>query len=193
MTFFAGLQLLFLIIFSLALIINEVYSAVRKKKYQQSTAFKGKRLVERVLIVISYFFLILIFISVLKQNFFTKSIFLQGDFFNHLLVDDLLLKLFGATLAFIGFIFLISGYYQLNSSHQLVTNGIYALSRNPIFLGLDFYAFGTFLINGQIIFFFLILLLILTLHFQIQNEEKFLKKQFGKNYLDYQLQVKKYL
>src|SRR6185295_349576 len=34
----------------------------------------------------------------------------------------------------------------------LVTGGIFAISRNPIFVFLDFYLAGTFLINGTLIF-----------------------------------------
>lgn len=59
---------------------------------------------------------------------------------------------------------------------QLVTRGICALSRNPIYLFFDLYFLGTFLVNGALIFLVFALLVIANLHYQIVQEEPFLAR-----------------
>lgn len=77
---------------------------------------------------------------------------------------------------------------------ELVTNGIYQVSRNPAFLGFDLVYIGILLM-----FFHPALLAVsafaaLMLHLQIVNvEEDFLANAFGKEYLDYKKQVNRYL
>jgi protein-S-isoprenylcysteine O-methyltransferase Ste14 len=67
----------------------------------------------------------------------------------------------------------------------LVTTGMFALSRNPIFVFLDLYAFGTFLINGTFGFLLFVLALAAGIHYQILQEESFLQRTYGTAYLDY--------
>ncbi len=76
---------------------------------------------------------------------------------------------------------------------ELVTNGVYKISRNPAFLGFDFVYVGVLLM------FFNVPLLIATiaagvmLHLQIVNvEEDFLCSQFGDEYLEYKKKVRRY-
>jgi len=67
----------------------------------------------------------------------------------------------------------------------LVTTGMFALSRNPIFVFLDLYAFGTFLINGTLGFLLSTLVLAAGIHYQIFQEESFLRRTYGTSYHDY--------
>src|SRR5262245_31380320 len=67
----------------------------------------------------------------------------------------------------------------------LVTTGLFALSRNPIFVFLDLYAFGTFLINGTLGFLLFALVLAAGIHYQILQEESFLLRNYGTAYHDY--------
>jgi len=67
----------------------------------------------------------------------------------------------------------------------LVTTGMFALSRNPIFVFLDLYAFGTFLINGTVGFLLFALVLTAGIHYQILQEESFLRSAYGTAYHDY--------
>ena len=67
----------------------------------------------------------------------------------------------------------------------LVTTGMFALSRNPIFVFLDLYAFGTFLINGTLGFLLFALVLAAGIHYQIIQEESFLRRTYGTAYHDY--------
>jgi protein-S-isoprenylcysteine O-methyltransferase Ste14 len=74
----------------------------------------------------------------------------------------------------------------------LVTTGMFALSRNPIFVFLDLYAFGTFLINGTLGFLFFALILAVGIHYQILQEESFLRRTYGTAYQDYSSRTARY-
>jgi protein-S-isoprenylcysteine O-methyltransferase Ste14 len=55
----------------------------------------------------------------------------------------------------------------------------------PIFVFLDLYAFGTFLINGTPGFLLFALVLTAGIHYQIIQEESFLRRTHGTAYHDY--------
>jgi protein-S-isoprenylcysteine O-methyltransferase Ste14 len=74
----------------------------------------------------------------------------------------------------------------------LVTTGMFALSRNPIFVFLDLYAFGTFLINGTLGFLLFALILAAGIHYQILQEEVFLRRTYGTAYQDYSRRTARY-
>ncbi|MFZ6027343.1 MAG: methyltransferase family protein [Chloroflexota bacterium] len=75
---------------------------------------------------------------------------------------------------------------------QLVTHGAFAFSRNPIFLFIDLYFVGTFLLNGHVFFLLAALLVVVGLHYQILQEEQFLSQRYGKTYQAYQSQIRRY-
>jgi protein-S-isoprenylcysteine O-methyltransferase Ste14 len=68
---------------------------------------------------------------------------------------------------------------------ELVTSGIYAMSRNPIYLFFDLYFLGTFLLNRTLFFAFSALFTMLNLHYQILSEERYLADLFGAHYHAY--------
>jgi protein-S-isoprenylcysteine O-methyltransferase Ste14 len=67
----------------------------------------------------------------------------------------------------------------------LVTTGVFALSRNPIYVFLDLWFFGVFLTNGTLIFLICALLTVAVLHWQILQEEEFLVRLYGQPYRSY--------
>jgi protein-S-isoprenylcysteine O-methyltransferase Ste14 len=67
----------------------------------------------------------------------------------------------------------------------LVTTGIFALSRNPIYVFLDLWFISVFLINGILSFLISALLAVAILHWQILQEEKFLVRLYGQPYRSY--------
>lgn len=75
---------------------------------------------------------------------------------------------------------------------QLVMNGIFAVSRNPIFIFLNLWFVGTFLINGGLFFLTFALLAMAALHYQIIREERFLSGLYGKPYQDYRSRTSRY-
>ena len=75
----------------------------------------------------------------------------------------------------------------------LVTRGIFSLTRNPIYVFIDSWFIGTFLINGTLIFLVLAVLAIAAQHWQVLREEEFLKKRHGEAYESYRNKVPRYL
>lgn len=75
----------------------------------------------------------------------------------------------------------------------LVTRGVFSWSRNPIFLFLDAWTVGTFLLTGRLFFGVVALATILGIHVQILAEERFLTARHGDAYLRYLRAVPRYL
>ena len=76
---------------------------------------------------------------------------------------------------------------------ELVTDGIYAFSRNPAFLGFDLQYIGMLLMFCDLLTGMFTVFAIVMLHLQILQEERYLTAAFGANYLEYRHQVFRYL
>lgn len=81
-----------------------------------------------------------------------------------------------------------------DAAQHLVTNGPFAVSRNPLYLGDTLLMFGVGLIAGWIWFFVLgLIAAFLTQHLAIVPEERHLASRFGKKYLDYKKKVRRWI
>ncbi len=77
---------------------------------------------------------------------------------------------------------------------ELITNGIYHISRNPAFPGFDLLYIGTLLMFFNWILCFLTVFAVIMYHLQIVNvEENFLLVAFGNEYLQYKKKVCRYI
>lgn len=77
---------------------------------------------------------------------------------------------------------------------ELVTGGIYQISRNPAFLGFDLLYIGTLLMFFNWVLCILTVLAVIMYHLQIVNvEEDFLLATFGNEYLQYKKKVCRYI
>ena len=76
---------------------------------------------------------------------------------------------------------------------DLVTNGMFSISRNPIFLGIMIANIGLFMIIPNAFTLVIILLSTTSINTQIRLEEAFLKQEFGNDYLDYIKKVRRWL
>jgi protein-S-isoprenylcysteine O-methyltransferase Ste14 len=76
---------------------------------------------------------------------------------------------------------------------QLVTSGLFKISRNPIFLGIIISVTGIFLILPNMFTFAIMILTYFVIQVQVRLEEAFLEKQHGQKYLQYKRQVKRFL
>ena len=83
--------------------------------------------------------------------------------------------------------------FDVKSPGALVTTGTFALSRNPIYVFVDLWFIGVFLINGTLIFLIFALLTLAVLHWQILQEEKFLVGLYGQPYQSYCAKIGRYL
>ena len=76
---------------------------------------------------------------------------------------------------------------------ELVTDGIYAFSRNPAFLGFDLQYIGVLLMFCNLLTAAFTVFAVSMLHLQILQEERYLTAAFGAEYLKYRHQVLRYL
>lgn len=78
-------------------------------------------------------------------------------------------------------------------SRDMITSGIYKISRNPAFLGFDCVYLGILLMFFNWILLFFSVFAAAMLHLQILQEEKYLPSAFGEDYLSYKKHVCRYL
>jgi protein-S-isoprenylcysteine O-methyltransferase Ste14 len=112
-----------------------------------------------------------------------------------LLVTSPAAKIIGAGLSALGLIVFAVAYVSFGDSWRvgfdvknpgaLVTTGVFSVSRNPIYLCLDLWFIGTFLINGALIFLIFAGLAVAAIHWQIRQEETFLSNLYGQAYHEY--------
>lgn len=76
---------------------------------------------------------------------------------------------------------------------NLVTMGLFSVSRNPIFLGILVSIFGVFMILPNVFTFFIAFAAYIVIQIQIRLEEEFLLKEFGENYKIYKKNTRRIL
>jgi len=83
--------------------------------------------------------------------------------------------------------------FSTDQNTELVTGGIYRISRNPAFVGFDLVYVGCALLYPNIINIAVTLIALALFHMQILGEEKFMAVEFGESYLSYKGNVRRYL
>lgn len=78
-------------------------------------------------------------------------------------------------------------------NREMITSGIYKISRNPAFLGFDCVYLGILLLFFKWILLFFSVFAAVMLHLQILQEEKYLPVAFGEEYISYKKHVYRYL
>jgi protein-S-isoprenylcysteine O-methyltransferase Ste14 len=112
-------------------------------------------------------------------------------------------KIAGVVLVSFGLITFILAFLSFGNSWRigidrqkpgtLVTEGIFSITRNPIYLAFDLLFVGMFLINGTWFSMVFALLAAVACHFQILREEEFLRRQYGRAFEDYCTRTARYL
>lgn len=118
-------------------------------------------------------------------------------------VDSVAVKILGVVVACAGLLIFALALWAFadswrigidrNTPGALMTGGIFAWTRNPIYVALDLITFGTFLVQGRAIFLALALALIGLLHYQIRREEGYLAHAYGDAYRQYCRRVGRYV
>ena len=75
---------------------------------------------------------------------------------------------------------------------ELITKGIFSISRNPIYLCFLFVLAGLFLIHRNLVMAFAAAAFVVVIHRQVLREEKFLEDHYGEEYLIYRKKVRRY-
>jgi len=76
---------------------------------------------------------------------------------------------------------------------KLITTGIFAYTRNPIYVAFGFVLLGEFLIQPHIVLLIYLLAGVALFHRQVMREESFLRQHYGEEYLAYAKRVRRYL
>lgn len=105
--------------------------------------------------------------------------------------------LLGISIAFIGsnkFKRVGTTEMTFNEPSILVTNGIYKISRNPMYLGLTTILVGVAIMFGNITSFVILVAFIVIINqWYIKYEEKVLEGKFGEEYLIYKSKVRRWI
>lgn len=109
----------------------------------------------------------------------------------------------GLLLCLLSFIWTVVAQWQMGTSwrigideaHQtkLVTGGLFAYSRNPIFLGMQLTLAGFFLLLPNAITLLTMVCGCLLVQIQTRLEEEFLQRQHGKTYANYRQHVRRFI
>ncbi|MDD2274475.1 MAG: methyltransferase [Candidatus Pacebacteria bacterium] len=184
---------LFITIFFIKLIISKINNIKIIQIYSQRGSLK------QFLYEIMPLILVTIIILVTLSNYFERGPVIP-DIYNfnfHYYINNI-----GLLIGSISFVFLILGYQQLGLNwkigsgrnfNSLVTSGIFSITRNPVYVFFIMFSFSIFLLNGSIIFLLLSILLALSFHRVILQEEKNLEKLFKENYINYKKRTPRYL
>jgi len=98
---------------------------------------------------------------------------------------------FGLTLKIFGKSFRVG--IDENTKENLIVNGTFSISRNPIYVGfLTFFA-GIFIAYSNILTSVFLILFFIIIHRQILREEIFLKGHYGNVYNEYCKNVRRYM
>lgn len=118
-------------------------------------------------------------------------------------LDLEILQHIGAALVVISFIWVIIAQNQMAKSWRiginyeektnLVTDGVFRISRNPVFLGILISYIGTFLIIPNAVTFTVLIMTFVSLQFQIRLEEEYLLNSHGKDYDNYKKSVRRWI
>lgn len=118
------------------------------------------------------------------------------------LAVPVLIRYIGVLLSVTGFVFFLMSVLTMRNNWRagfdsqqqtnLVTSGIYAVSRNPAFLGFDLLYIGCTLAFPNLLMVIVTLIAVALFHYQILGEEEYLQSTFGEAYMSYRKKVKKY-
>lgn len=181
---------LILIFFICAFAIRNIKTYISTKQ-----SIKGKSLKLTISILTST---IIYLVILLRLTILTPNWILELDF---AIFDKL--KFIGYGLIILGFGLGILALIAMKNSWRvgikyeqktdLVSSGIYRISRNPYFLSYSVLILGFILIFPSLILIGLLILLATVFHKMILEEEKYLESIHGDKYLDYKRKVNRYI
>jgi protein-S-isoprenylcysteine O-methyltransferase Ste14 len=138
------------------------------------------------------------FVYVLAFAFFPAW---QDNFLQIKQLDNLTTKYIGLTLLFISLLWTIIAQGHMKNSWrigidtetktELITTGLFGLSRNPIFFGMILSLVGLFLVTPNALALLFMVLGYVLIQIQIRLEEEFLAKEHGQAYINYKQKVRR--
>jgi protein-S-isoprenylcysteine O-methyltransferase Ste14 len=201
MNFFDYFQIATVVIFVLILVGKILYLRL-SRSVNPIAIGGGKKGIVLAVELISLAGLIVWMAEVINYAFKTRFRIFPWPFDMQLLSSPMA-RIIGAGLSSLALIIFAAAYVSFGDSWRvgfdvknpgaLVTRGIFSISRNPIYLCLDLWFTGTFLINGTLIFLIFAVLALAAMHWQIRQEETFLANLYGESYRDYCKRTGRYM
>jgi len=200
MNYFDYFQIITLTIFLLVFFGRTIW--LKRKDTKVFVLGRGKKgftaLLEKSFLIFFPIWLIEIFIHSLHLNIQFLPLVLVKQILNNQII-----QFAGAVVIFAGLLVFCLGLISFKSSWRvgidnvapgdLITTGVFSISRNPIFLSMDLYFLGTFLIYSNLFFLMCFICIGLGFQFQIYQEEMFLIERYGDSYRKYMAQVNRYI
>jgi protein-S-isoprenylcysteine O-methyltransferase Ste14 len=201
MTFFDYFQLATVVLVALVIITKASYLFFARGIIPIVVARSGNAL-SRLIEALAFFGLIFWFVLVISYALHSPLEVLPAAV-HYQLFDAPVAKIVGVGLISLGLIVFVLAFFNFGDSWRmgidrkaagaLVTKGIFSLSRNPIYVFINAWFTGIFLINGTVIFLVFALLTATVMHWQILREEKFLAERYGDSFAKYRDQTPRYL
>jgi protein-S-isoprenylcysteine O-methyltransferase Ste14 len=199
-SFFGYFQLIGVIFFLLVFVGRTLFLRFKKGIVAISLGVGKKGL--KKLVELLFFVVLLAWMAEIILYSVNSKFLLFPGILSVVLLEYFVARVFGVFLLLVSFILFVWALISFGDSWrvgidnakpgQLVDRGAFAISRNPIFTFIDLYFIGTFLINGTLVFALFALTIIAGLHYQIVQEERFLKQQYGNAYKLYVTRTMRY-
>ena len=174
-----------------------------KRKGVQVSSDSGKKNKPVLLLFSAFLLIILMWLFELIKPVFQISISVLPEWIVNPLIESLLMKIAGIVVTCFALLFMLitllhfknSLRFGLNKKNagELITTGVFAFSRNPFFLSLNMYFLGIALLQPNLFFMGFAILTLVSIHFFILKEEKFIRSVYGEKYLEYLKKVRRYL
>jgi len=188
------------VFFFLYFIIVFLYPTIRVKRNTGINAYVFNNTdslqdyIRKVLTLINFlvFFIVLIHLFPIVYQYFIPVKWLEISF----------VKIIGFVLIHLALLWIIIAQVQmsnswrvgidLNTKTELKTQGLFSISRNPVFLGMLITLAGLFLILPNAITMLVLVSSTWIFQIQIRLEEEYLSKKHGKSYVDYSKKVRRW-
>ena len=201
MNFFDYFQIASVAIF-LSMLVGKILYLRLNRNINPIAIGGGKRGFTLAFELISFVGLLIWIVEVLSYAFHS-SLRIFPALFDWTLLDSDGMRGIGVGLVTLGLVVFALAYVSFGDSWRvgfdvknpgaLVTAGIFSITRNPIYLCLDLWFVGIFLINGRLIFLVFATLAMAAIHWQIRQEETFLSHLYGEPYKEYCSRTGRYL
>lgn len=83
--------------------------------------------------------------------------------------------------------------FAKSNNNDFSQNGMYRISRNPMYIAYFIYFLGCVLLTKSIILFFLLCIFQLSSHWIVLSEERWCIEKFGNEYIQYMKKVRRYI
>ena len=128
----------------------------------------------------------------LTVYFITNTVIILSPLFMKLQPSSPLL-IIGCMVYLVGCLFFLLSVIPFSKDDAFTSEGIYRLSRNPMYIGYYLMFLGTGLLINSILFIALIQIYQIAVHFLVLSEERWCLNKFGATYMDYLNTVPRYL